>query len=166
MVEDIISALRRVAHPRFFETERGFQGAFQANLTAALGDLLPPKAILEEEYQKRISSHGIRRRPDVIIHVPTPPGGNRRAGNFAVFALKRQASSVVAQQDFEALDAMFEALDYPFGAFINIGLEYTHADQYRGGFSDRIHFFAVWHGDGQTHVSHARICDGRLIEMR
>lgn len=36
MIETIHDALRRVVHPRFFETERGFQGAFQANLHAGL----------------------------------------------------------------------------------------------------------------------------------
>jgi len=118
-----------VTHPRFFETERGFQGAFQANLQAALGDTAHPDAIVEEEYQKRIKIHGIRRRPDIIIHVPTASGGNRRDGNVAVFALKLAATQAAARRDFDALDAMFTALHYPFGAFVNIGNGRTHDDQ-------------------------------------
>ena len=91
MVKDIINALRRVAHPRFFKTERGFQGAFCSNLEAALGDYLPSETIIEQEHQKRVSAHGIRRRPDVIIHVPTPSGGDHQAGNRR--GIRTQAAS-------------------------------------------------------------------------
>jgi hypothetical protein len=31
-------------------------------------------AIVEQGYQKRMRDHGIDRRPDIIIHVPTPGG--------------------------------------------------------------------------------------------
>ena len=163
MVDGIIEALGRVVNARLFETERGFQGALHANLEAVLGRALPPEAIIEQEYQKRIRSHGIRRRPDIIIHVPTPPGGDRTDGNFAVLALKRRATQGKAWRDFEALDDMFERLHYPFGAFINIGSDRDHAERYSGRFPERIHFFAVWRDNGTTHVSHARIRDGTLL---
>jgi hypothetical protein len=164
LIEQVVDALRAVVNPRFFDTERGFQGAFQANLGAALGDRLPPEVIVEEEYQKRIKIHGIRRRPDVIVHVPTQPGNDRRVGNLAVFALKLRATPTEARHDFAALDAMFRALDYPMGAFINIGNDRTHAELYQGVYPGRIHMFAVWQIDGRTRVRHARHHDGHVIE--
>jgi hypothetical protein len=163
LIDAVIRALTAITNARFFETERGFQGAFQANLVAALGDRVPPEAIVEEEYQKRIKIHGIRRRPDVIVHTPTQAGGDFRAGNFAVFALKLRANPSDARQDFEALDAMFAALHYPLGAFINIGDDRTHAEQYGGAFHDRVHTFAVWQSNGLTHVRHGWHNDGQLL---
>jgi hypothetical protein len=91
-------------------------------------------------------------------------GADRRVGNFAVFALKLRATPTEARRDFDALDAMFRALHYPFGAFINIGDNRTHAEVYGGAFPDRIHLFAAWQTNGNTHVRHARHQDGRLIE--
>lgn len=164
MIQQVIDALRAVGNARFFETERGFQGAFQAHLRDRVGDLVPPEAIVEEEYQKRIKIHGIRRRPDVIIHVPTQTGADRRVGNFAVFALKLRATPTEARGDFDALDAMFRALHYPFGGFINIGTDRTHGDVYAGPYPDRIHMFAAWQVEGTTRVRHARHQDGQLVE--
>ena len=157
MVDGIIEALRRVTRARLFDTERGFQGALHVNLEAVLGGALPSEAIIEQEHQKRIRSHGIKLRPDIIIHVPTLTGGDHTDRNFAVLALKRRATRTMAQRDFEALDEMFEQLHYPFGAFINIGSDRNHAERYRGRFPERMHFFAVWQGDGRTHVSHTRV---------
>lgn len=157
MIETIHDALRRVSHPRFFETERGFQGAFQANLHVALGHPIPADAIIEEEHQKRRKVHGIRRRPDVIVHVPTPPGGNRRLGNLAVFALKLKAGPSQARLDFKKLDEILRVLKYSMAAFVNIADERTHAEQYRGRFRHRMHFFAVWQNDGETHVRHVKL---------
>jgi hypothetical protein len=78
---------------------------------------------------------------------------------WAVFALKLAATPAAARRDFDALDAMFTALHYPFGAFVNIGTRRRHADQYRGPFRDRMHFFAVWHADGQPHLRYAHYND-------
>lgn len=162
MIPLIIEALQRVEHPRFFENERGFQGQFQANLQIA--GAAPPNAIVEEEHQKTRTRHRIRRRPDIIIHIPTPDGGNRRAGNFAVFNLKRAAGPAAAVKDFVALDALIEALDYELAAFVNIAGERTHADRYHGRFRDRIHFFSVWRDGNDTRVRHAHYDNGRLVE--
>lgn len=93
----IVEALRGVTQPRFFATERGFQGEFLAQLRARLPNAgLPGDAIIEQEYQKRLQDHGINIRPDIIIHVPTPAGGNRRKGNFAVFELNLRAGPAEA----------------------------------------------------------------------
>ena len=168
MIRIALEALQRITHPRFFETERGFQGEFQANIRATIPATNQPDAIVEEEYQKCLGTHGIRRRPDVIVHVPTPPGQNCRLGNLAVFELKLAARPAEARQDFKALDDIIDAMDYPFGAFINIASKRTHADQYcgrfQGRFPERVHFFAVWREDGQTRVKHACYNDTGSVE--
>ena len=161
----ITDALRGVTHSRFFESERGFQAEFLANLREALPAAgLPGDAIVEQEYQKRLKEHGIRRRPDIIIHVPTPPGGNRSQGNFAALALKLSAGVAKAREDFAGLDAILRTLDYPLGVFVNIASQKTHAEHYRGQFSDRIHCFAVWRNEGQVHVRHAYYRGTSLVE--
>jgi hypothetical protein len=162
VIPTIVIALRQVVHPRFFANERGFQGQFQANLQAA--GAIPPNAILEEEHQKTLARHGIRRRPDLTLHVPTPVGGNVRVGNFAVFELKRTASAAEAREDFNALDDVVGCLDYPLGVFINIDDHRTHADQYNGRFRDRLHFLSVRREGGQTLVLSAHYGANGLIE--
>lgn len=163
MIEAVIEALRRVSHPRFFETERGFQGEFQKNLSSAIPSLQLDGAIVEEEYQKRMREHGIKFRPDIIVHIPTQEGGNRREGNFAVFALKLNANPAKARDDFGALDELFDMLDYPFGAFINIASRRTYASMYGGRYRDRMHFLAVWQDDGNTRVEHQHYRGEELI---
>jgi len=162
MIPTIIQALRAISHPRFFETERGFQGEFLANLKT-LG-AAPPNAIVEEEHQKKLRIHGIARRPDIIIHVPTPPGGDRKRDNFAVFALKLAAGPAAAAKDFAALDAMIVALHYRVAAFVNIAARDTHADRYNGQFRDRLHFFGVAQVNNETRVRYQFYQDGALVE--
>ena len=75
MIPAIVTALRAVSKPRFFETERGYQGEFLAELRAALPALGPPgDIIVEQEYQKTLPRHNINIRPDIIVHVPTADG--------------------------------------------------------------------------------------------
>lgn len=165
MIPVIVEALRAVTNARFFRTERGFQAEFLANLRAALPALgLPGDAIVEQEYQKHLRLHGIRRRPDVIIHVPTQEGGSRREGNFAVFALKLAASPAKARSDFDALDAIIQALDYPLAVFINIAAKSTHAEHYRGAFHSRLHCFAVYRSEAGSQVRHAYYNGTRFVE--
>jgi hypothetical protein len=162
VIPTIIAALRQVAHPRFFQNERGCQGQFQANLQAA--GVVPPNAILEEEHQKTMARHGITRRPDLVLHVPTPEDGNVRIGNLVVFELKRASSAAEAREDFNALDDVLGALDYPLGVFINIDDRRTHANQYTGRFRDRLHFLAVDRAPDQTRVRHAHFDVNGLVE--
>ena len=92
MIPTIVTALRAVSTPRFFETERGYQGEFLAELRAALPALgLPGDAIVEQEYQKTLPLHNINVRPDIIIHVPAAEGGDRTVGDFSVFELNYRA---------------------------------------------------------------------------
>lgn len=165
MIPTIVTALRGVTAPRFFETERGYQGELLARLHAALPEIgLPGGVIVEQEYQKRFKEHGITVRPDIIIHVPTPEGHNRRKGNFVVFELKRRATLDNAQEDFGSLDAVIRALDYPLGVFVNIDSDDTHARLYQGAYGERIHFFAVRLVDEAVQLRHAHCAGDQLIE--
>jgi len=158
MIEYLIQSLQHVTHPRFYDTERGFQGEFLVHLRNAMpGAALPGDAIVEQEYQKRIWVHGIASRPDIVIHIPTPPDGLRTSGNFAVCELKLAAQADQAQEDFKKLDAVLAALQYQLGCFINIASGETFASVYKGHFPDRMHCFAVQLTDqGDAHVVHAR----------
>lgn len=165
MIGIISNCLSAVTQRRFYETERGFQGEFLANLRTALpGAGLPGEAIVEQEYQKRFHEHGIVLRPDIIVHVPALIGADRRHCNFVVFELKLAAQPQDAAQAFESLDAVMGALDYPLGIFVNIASEDSHAGLYRGRFPDRIHCFAVQHVNERGQVKHASFNGVHFVE--
>jgi hypothetical protein len=149
VIEEIVAAteraLRAVAEPRFWRTERGFQGRFYCALQQALDSegLLPDGRILEMEYQKS-ARHSMNQRPDILLHVPAEeskalPSEN----NFAVWALKRDATLAEASDDFEKLDQMFDLLSYPVGVFVNIAATNDFADAYHGRFPRRLRAVAV-----------------------
>jgi hypothetical protein len=147
--DDLLSrievALQSITHPRFFETERGFQG----QLVAALVNVVPvlmPAAVVEQEYQKRLELHGLRVRPDIIIHEPfdATRHTSRQDGNVAVIELKLNASAAAAKEDFSSLIAMMEALAYPAGVFVNIAANETHAASLPDEAKGRVACFAVW----------------------
>ncbi len=165
MIATISECLQRIRYPRFFDTELGFQGELLAELRAALPELgLPGDAVVEQEYQKRLREHGINVRPDLIIHVQTPPGGNRRENNFVVFELNRKAGPAEVQEDFNNLDTILAALDYPLGVFINVASGRTQAIHYRGPFRDRMHFFAVRLRKNIVEVRHGYYGGGTIVE--
>lgn len=165
MVEIIVESLRSVWGARFFETERGYQGEFLAELRAKLPHAgLPGDAIVEQEYQKRLPDHGVKVRPDIIIHVPTRAGGNRRQGNFAVIELKRRAGQAEARKGFAGLDTVLGALDYSLGVFVNIDSSLTQVAHYSGRFAERLHFFAVRQTGRRVQLRHAYLRDGLAIE--
>lgn len=125
MINDlIIKSIRQITNPRLLATERGYQGEFQRVLANVLNEarIFPNQVLVEEEYQKRLREHGIRFRPDIIIHIPIEASGtiNRRSNNFCVFEFKLNASREDAYEDFHKLEQMFANLDYPEGYFINI----------------------------------------------
>jgi hypothetical protein len=149
VIDEIVTATERalqaVAEPRFWRTERGFQGRFYCALQQALdsGGLLPDGRILEMEYQKS-ADHNIYQRPDIVLHVPAEESNApRSAHNFAVWALKRKATLREASDDFEKLDQMFDALRYPVGLFINIAATKHFAQAYRGRYPSRLRTVAV-----------------------
>lgn len=167
MIDAVRDSLAGITQPRFYETERGFQGEFLAGLRRALPTIgLPGDAVVEQEYQKRLRDHGITVRPDIIVHVPTLVGGDRRLDNFAVFELKLAARAASAMEDFDSLDCVLAALNYPLGVFINIAATETHAAQYKGRFPDRLHCFAVQLIDGLAHIRHAHYNGRCFVEER
>src|ERR1700739_4567373 len=133
MIDEILTGVRQVVHPRFFENERGYQGALAGRLMALLGrGVYPGDLIVEEEYQKRLKDHGLRIRPDIIIHRPAAVGENRSLDNHAVVLLKRAASRRRAERDFFDLNAIINALDYAMGVFVNIDSDQTRSGSYAG----------------------------------
>lgn len=142
------AAIRAVAHPRFFDTELSFHGAFYHSLQMQLNQsgTQPAGSILEIEHQKS-RRHGIRQRPDIILHVPAVQGASVKDNNHAVWALKWRASVNKAQADFVLLDEMFEELNYPLGFFVNIGSLNPMLQHYGGKYRDRIVAVATIYGD-------------------
>ncbi|MDP9876555.1 hypothetical protein J2W25_001583 [Variovorax boronicumulans] len=144
------AALAGIKHPAFFEDERSFQGELLVMLRKTIPDhVLPEGAVIQQEYQKRLATHGLRIRPDIIIHAPYDPSrhGGRDEGNFLVIALKRQASAAKAAEDFTSLGRMMDVLNYPAGVFINIASLKTHAEVLPPELKDRITCFAISRGD-------------------
>lgn len=124
-------ALGGIIEKRSFQDERSFQGALLQELARRLHQgVAQDDPIIEEEYQKRIRAHGIRIRPDIIIHVPFDRGGMERRdqGNFVAIELKRRASPKAAAKAFANLELMKTRLNYPLTIFINIDSEATHRE--------------------------------------
>jgi hypothetical protein len=118
-----IEALEAIKEPRFFESERGYQGELLAALRNRIARAhFPGDPIVEQEYQKTIPAHGLRIRPDLIIHIPFDRGftRDRKEGNFIAVELKRRANEKKARAAFENLRQIKEALDYPLTLFVNI----------------------------------------------
>lgn len=147
------AAIRAVAHPRFFDTELSFHGAFYHSLQTQLNqsEIQPAGSILEIEHQKS-GRHGIRQRPDIILHVPAVHGVSVKDNNHAVWALKWRASVKKAKADFVLLDEMFEELNYPLGFFVNIGSMDPMLQHYGGKHRDRIVAVATTYGNGEPQV--------------
>lgn len=129
ILERVRLAINGITAPRFYETERGYQGALLAELTRTLPDWAPPNVIIEQEYQKRCGAHGIKIRPDIVIHEPFNEAihGSRMEGNFVAFELKLNATATAAFEDFTSLAAMTIELNYPMCIFININSAEPHA---------------------------------------
>ncbi|CAB3764354.1 hypothetical protein [Paraburkholderia solisilvae] len=159
-LDHLTDALRAITTPRFYENERGFQGELLAELKKTIpADFLPDKAIIEQEYQKHFDSHGLKIRPDIIVHEPFDESrhGSRRDGNIAVIEIKRVASKKGATGDFGSLISMMDLLNYPLGIFINIASEATRADLVPVEWRDRIVCFAVSLRNAKTHVTRSDV---------
>lgn len=122
-VDALTEALGSIDEPLLFQDERGYQGQLLQELAMRFaGGSFPNDPIVQQEYQKTLPQHGIRIRPDIIIHIPFERGGldDRRHGNFVAIELKRAAGRRTAIQAFGNLQAMKERLAYPLTIFINI----------------------------------------------
>jgi len=117
-------AISQIREPRLFSTERGYQGQLVTELDKLMegepGSIARP--IVEQEYQKRAKLHGLKLRPDIIVHIPFDRGVSptRRDDNHLVILLKLAAKKKKAEQDFKKLEMICSVLDYPVGAFVNI----------------------------------------------
>ena len=149
-------SLKAINEERFFSTERGYQGRLLSELDKRLKikRILLKGRIVEQEYPKTLKNHGIRIRPDIIIHVPyrAKIHPSRRYGNYVVIQLKLNATEEKAKEDFEKLDLMFNRnkLNYPLGIFLNINSDKTFFDSYSGDYKDRLHYFAVRLSDNKV----------------
>jgi hypothetical protein len=126
----LVQSLESIREERFFQDERGFQGALLQELGKRLANAaFPGDPIIEQEYQKRLPLHEIRIRPDIIIHVPFERGclEDRDEGNFVAIKLKRRATDKRAKYAFANLAQMKKALKYPLTIFINIDSDQTHS---------------------------------------
>lgn len=126
-----MEALGAIREPRFYDTERGYQGELLAELRSRIvGADLPGDPVVEQEYQKTIPQHGLTIRPDIIIHIPFDRGvtGSRREGNFVAVELKHRGNRKQAEDAFENLRQIKEELNYPLTVFVNIDSANTHAD--------------------------------------
>jgi hypothetical protein len=155
LLDYLTIALCAITTPRFYETERGFQGALQGELMRVIPeDFLPAEAIIEQEYQKRLLVHGLTIRPDIILHDPFDPSRHRsrRDGNIAVMELKRAATAENAATDIGNLVRMMEILEYPLAIFLNIASEATYANIVPAEWREQIVCFAVSLRNDEVHV--------------
>ncbi len=159
-----LKAVSLVRNPRYFRTERGYQGAF----LAALGNELTAAGVVghgvipEEEYQKTFGRHGITDRPDIIVHIPTAPSSDSvRTGNLAVYALKLQASADDAKDDFDKIDRIISHLNYAQAFFININSSESYLAEYSGPFNKKIHFISVLPDGSALRVKHGYFLRGQ-----
>ena len=123
-------ALEAITEPRFFATERGFQGELLAGLRARLHEAyFPGDPVVEQEYQKRMREHDIRIRPDLIVHIPFERDLTRvrRDGNFVAVEIKRDINDVPAA--FENLAVIERALDYALTVLVMVNSPDTCAGQ-------------------------------------
>jgi hypothetical protein len=157
VLEGIRNSLAAIGAARYFESERGFQGALLVQLEQHLQ--LPDQTLVEQEYQKRQQEHGLKIRPDIIIHEPFDASrhASRSEGNLAVIELKLRASEDDARGDFESLATIMRTLQYPLGVFINIASFETYAQLTPEDMKGRIVAFAVVQNQGRTRVFEDRI---------
>jgi len=168
IVKVIIEALKHMDSPRFFKTERGFQGRFVCALYKIFDakNIFQDDTIIEEEYQKRIAHHGTQLRPDLIVHVPVESSHSRdrTEKNFIVFAFKRQANENKAKEDFKKLNEIFKNLGYQLGIFINInGYPDIFLSKYSGNFKNRIHEFCITQTNDKLDIFHAYFQNNKVI---
>lgn len=157
LIDATIQSLRSIRNPRLFRTERGYQGELFCELQNILKEqgIVDGVNILEMEYQKS-QRHGIRQRPDIILHVPAEISGvSVKENNFAVWALKHKSSTEDAIDDFRKLNDMFAVLEYPLGFFVNIDSATHHFGNYEGEFVDRLVTFAIRLDDGDVSIKMA-----------
>jgi len=173
MVEQIIRLLassikKTLTNERYWKSERAFQSEFYCFLKEQHEtiNLFPKGAILESEYQKKLDEHGLRLRPDLIVHMPTEiTHANVRKNNYLLIQFKVHATLRKAIADFKKINDLIRILDYPIGIFINVdseGKEFL-ASYSRGEYKQRIHEISVYREDGETIIRHVSYINGEIV---
>jgi hypothetical protein len=164
LIDIIIEALKRIRNSRFYSSERGFEGELSSNLKILLFEknIIPNEAIVEEEYQKTIPNHGIRHRPDILVHIPFEEGitRNRKEGNFVAIELKRKASKKKALRDFSKLNDYINILDYPLGVFVNVSSTESYIKYVS---NNKIHVFNALNNQVDIMLIHSYLNDREII---
>jgi hypothetical protein len=125
-MKPLLGVLQKIQDPTLFADERGYQGELKSRLDRALALEIPEDDFaapqVREEYQKRADAHGIRLRPDIIIHVPFERGlsPTRKHDNYMVVLLKRRAARTKSLENFESLETICAKLNYPIGVSVNV----------------------------------------------
>ncbi len=157
LLPHVRDALAAISSPRFYATERGYQGALlsQINLNLKMSE----HTLSEQEYQKRLNLHGLKIRPDIVIHEPFDSARheNRIEGNYAVIELKLNANENDAKNDFDKLALMIEVLKYQLGIFVNINSRNTFIEKAPKHLSGKIFSFAVELSEGKVHIVQAGV---------
>lgn len=160
LLQAIHESMIGIAHPRHFANEHAYQAQLFHEMLARLEVRFQRRGLmLEPEHQKTHDAHGLRVRPDLVLHEPFDPArhANRREGNVAVFELKRVASRQEAIGDFESLASMVEQLNYQLAVFINIGSAQSHSAHVPHALRGRLAIFTSSLVDGLAVVSELRI---------
>src|SRR5882762_8650616 len=152
-------SLLSISEGVLYRDERGFQGALLHELNAHFGHgVLQDDPVIQQEYQKRLRHHGIKIRPDIIVHIPFERGRahTRDEGNFVAIELKRRATAKRAKAAFGSLAKMKKSLKYPLTVFINVDSQETRVSQCPKSIADQTVCFAVWLEEGQPVVKAER----------
>jgi hypothetical protein len=150
------SALLAIQEPRFYSTEREYQGELLAQIGARLGDvpIWPGSSAVEQEYQENAAAHGLDIRPDLIIHAPFDRGlfEHKREGDYVVIELKRRASKQTVESAYAKLTQICTLLDYAMGILIHVDSDQVFFSEPGSTASERLHGFAVELRDGRVHL--------------
>ena len=164
MINVIVEAIKRIRSERLFTSERGYRGELKSRLDQVLRGqhLLSDRAIVEEEYQKTIPKHGIKHRPDILVHIPFEERvtRSREEGNFVAFELKIHATAADAKKDFDKLYDYVKILNYPLAVFINIDSEESFIELVQ---NDKIHVLNVVRDGQKINVIHSYSQNGKII---
>jgi hypothetical protein len=164
IVAATINSIKKIKSPRYFKSERGYQGVLFCHLFNYLEQLemLDEDKILEQEYQKS-QIHGLGQRPDIIFHIPREHSGAEiNENNYAVWALKARASREAALEDFDKLEEMFYHLHYPLGLFVNIDSDQNHLERYAGSHHEKIIGLAVRLIENEILIKQSWFIDGNI----
>ena len=145
LIEILELSIAEVLNPRFFETERGYQGELNGLISQKLKGQAESNLISESEHQKKDYQHGLKIRPDIIIHEPFNEEyhESRTEGNYIIIELKLRGDEKKVLADFENIDSMIDALNYKVGIFINIDSDNNFHNSYSGNHRDKMKFYAV-----------------------